>query len=147
MVPSPAMGEYENRQPTGRVPFVFRQVYRLTNPSKNYLGASQIVMGVRAMPGGYEFAAASPNWRHEILGRVVEEKDDTLAVLDAVRVGNDGAPVVWLFEPLTLERWRQMKAEIVGFDSLKADLVSTGDIQNFYMADCFPDGWTEVSAG
>lgn len=136
------------------MPLRFSAIYKLTG-SSNYLDTPQIALGVRKLrrsPGPgldetyvYEFVVASvDNWRHEIFGGVLSENGQVVTLLDAVRVGNDGKPVSWRFEPLSLAVWHGMGEAVVGFDELKIQITSDEDLEAFYYSEALPDFWTEA---
>jgi len=122
---------------------LFTHAYKLTNPAKNYMTASQIVVGVRPMAAGngVEFLTAGESG-HYIVGKL-KKRDEGFEIVDKERVGLDGNPAVWFFEDLTLDSWQGMRGSVVGFDMLRKDIVTYDLLQNFYVENFLHDWWTE----
>lgn len=132
---------------------IFRLTYKLTNASENYIGkAAILVVGVRQVQrvptdqvqkrNVVEFLKVGGRG-HILFGKIEQKDDNTFELVDEIRKGNDGKPVVWKFERLTIENWTQMGEDIVGFARLRRQLVTDELLQNFYLADWLEDWWEE----
>lgn len=109
----------------------FETVYCVTLPS-----AVGIALGVRPIMG-VPTEGASPEegigflWAGErgllLYGQVVEDRPDGSVLFQALRGAVQGSV---LFEPLTIERWREMKA--ASAPEIAQQLTSTEAVQEYY---------------
>lgn len=131
----------------------FLQVYHLTN--NGYLNAAIIALGVRAYTDkhpdtgkvvkGIEFLTAG-EYGHRISGKLVEAGEGVFTIRDEERTVDGKKPVVWKFEPLTMELWTKMgeSGGISGFDKLRTQIGDRGTLVNFYVSNFLHDYWTET---
>ena len=102
----------------------FKQVYR-----KQYKGGDgwAICMALTPMPdmsGLWMLQASTGTPEYRARGRVFEGKEGNVIVIaDKYQV---------LFEPLTLERWREMRDSVSGFEHLEPLLTSDEAVQDWY---------------
>ena len=129
------------------MPFNPNMVYRLTNPSRNFLEAPQIVLGLEQTRGkmpafgagmaGVETALygyiGADEQGHSTYGEILAEyPDGTIDLRDLWRISDDDKPVIWRFEPLTLARWREMADGVQGYAELAGQIATDNDLQHFY---------------
>lgn len=140
------------------MPFDFEQVYLLTNPSQNFMRSAKIALGVRPtrdrpehsddFVSGWQFLVDSDaHGGHQILGDIIRDEGGLIEVQDIDKRGEDGKPVVWRFEPLTLPVWSTYarKAEVGGYEELKKSFRHDNDMLDFYREKYLdPTVWTEV---
>lgn len=141
------------------MPFDFTGIYKLSDVNQNYVKASQIAMAPRHVKvpspeGGtheeWQFLTANKvNLGHTIIGDITEDTDKSVEIEDDDRHGNDGKPVLWRFEPLTLKLWNEMgeKGEIGGWEELKETINSDEAVIHFYQNDWLQpclDWWHET---
>ena len=133
----------------------FNEVYLLTNPSKNFLEARIIAMGVR----NRQAVDKDDNWRtciqfvinsdrgHQIFGKTTLDDIETgvVEMEDLEKISDDGKPVMWRFEPLTLTHWQALGEEgsIGGYAKLKEMLLTIGSVKEYYRDQYVDDWWTE----
>jgi hypothetical protein len=139
------------------MPFNFEEVYLVTNPSGNFMRSPMIALGVRPVRDRAEHSDDFVNgWQflvdndahggHQILGSIVRDEGGVIEVRDIDKRGDDKKPVVWRFEPLTLPIWYTYarKAEVGGYDELKATFRHDNDLRDFYHEKYLdPTVWTE----
>lgn len=111
----------------------------------------QIVMGVRLRrdwnhskdreDDAYQFCSAGASG-HQIFGKVVKDEGGVVELEDLANPGHDDSVLLWVFEPLTLQRWHEMSAEISLYSVLKDQFASDDDLCRFYREQ-YMDGWEE----
>jgi len=102
----------------------FKQVYRMKHEGDT---TWTVVMGLTplAQSNGLWMARASSNRPEQVLlGRVFEGKDGKI-----VLIGDEDQVI---FEPLTLERWDDMKDDIHGFNEIRAAITTDNMLQGWY---------------
>lgn len=90
----------------------------------------------------YQFLTCSDSG-HEIYGRVISDNDDVILMEDLYNIGSNGSPVVWKFEVMTLERWREMRDAVSGYEQIKSKLKTDEELLDFYQAEFLHDWWQE----
>lgn len=111
----------------------FTKVYRMRPIS----GESEwsVVMGLTPMPdldGLWMFRASLTHPETIVRGKVFEGKDGKITV-----VGVDGR---YIFEPLTLENWEDMKDDVSGFEIIRRALTTDAMLQGWYFDEFAHDG-------
>ena len=139
------------------MPFDFKTVYVLTNLTGNFLPAPMVAVGVRRTNAHDEKGRWRPQWQylvnndvhggHELFGEIVrDDEDGVVEVQDSEKVGDDGKPVVWRFDPLTLAKWHDLGAqgEVIGYEKMKDAFVNDYQVCEFYREKFLPDWWEEA---
>jgi hypothetical protein len=137
------------------MPFDFHEIYMLSNPTGNYMPVKQIAFGVRKSPDdeeGYQFLTNNDvDGGHSISGKIIHDADGVIVFEDDKQQSDDGKPVDWRFEPLTLKNWLEMGTEgsMIGFDQLRTQFKSDEDVRGFYLRDWLDDfdWWKENPEG
>jgi hypothetical protein len=125
------------------MPLSFKTIYRLSDVNQNYIRHSQIAMAPRKVkisgPDGareeYQFLVPNDvNLGHTIAGNVEKDEEDAIEIEDTERRGEDGKPVLWRFEPLTLKLWNEMgeAGEIEGWEELGSAIKDDAELKHFY---------------
>jgi hypothetical protein len=108
----------------------FKQVYRV----KTGDGPWTIAMGLTPYPSGKGlwFMRASPSKpAADALGKIFEGEDGKIVVVGDNR---------FTFEPLTLERFDDMKDDVGGFEAVRPAMVSNDFLQDWYWDQFGHDG-------
>lgn len=110
----------------------FEQVYRMRTEGDPYWS---IVMGLTPLPGrtGLWMYRADPTHPELSYRGQVFEGDDGKLVL----VGTDGRH---MFEPLTIERWEEMRDSIGAFDEIRKSISTDAFLQSWYWDEFANDG-------
>lgn len=127
------------------MPLNFTGIYKLSDVNQNYIRVSQIAMAPRVVKvkgrdsegtrEQYQFLVPNDvNLGHTIFGKVEADDEHKFELEDTDRQGDDGKPVLWRFEPLTLKLWNEMgeKGEIGGWEELKASVKDDSELLHFY---------------
>lgn len=139
------------------MPLEFNQVYLLTNPGGNFMPVPMVALGIRPVHdrpehsdewvAGWQFLVDSDGQGgHQILGDIIRDDGGTVVVQDVDKTGDDGNPVLWRFEPLTLPVWHTYarKVEVSGREKLKKAFRHDNDLRNFYRERHLDPSWSEV---
>lgn len=123
------------------MPFDSMGVYKLSDVNQNYIGAAQIAMAPRRVQAA---DANEEEWQylgandvvlgHTIVGKPIDGDAGVIEIEDQNRKGRNAQPVVWRFEPLTLELWNEMgeAGEISGWEELQKDIKDDDSLVDFY---------------
>jgi hypothetical protein len=102
-----------------------------------------------ALPGGevgvrVRIVVNNPErFEQQIVGRVLLDTDDAVEV---ERVSPDVASedlYVVRFEPLTMQRWKEMAADIACFDELEREITTEDELHLYYRGGWCPSSWLE----
>lgn len=118
----------------------FKRVYRMRLDGTS---AWSIVMGLTPLPGLKGLWMARASLTHPattVEGKVFEGDDGKLVVVDS--------DARHIFEPLTLETWRDMGSQVSGYDELSRALTSEAMLQGWYWDEFAHDGeGNEINQG
>lgn len=130
------------------MPLDFTSIYLLSDVNGNFMKAQQIAMAPRKVSVSdpetnhdydeWQFLVPTEtNLGHTIDGTVKKDEGGVVEIQDNRREGNDGKPVLWRFEPLTLEAWNKMgeRGDIDGWEELKDQMKNDADLIHFYRHD------------
>jgi len=145
------------------MPLDFANIYMLSDVNQNFIKVQQIAMAPRVVKvknratgkqqDEWQFLVPSEvNMGHTIMGTVKSDKDDVVEILDEGRDGDDGKPIVWRFEPLTLEAWNAMgeRGDVDGWEELTKKMHDDKDLLHFYKYDwVLPrmEWWKDTAVG
>ena len=127
------------------MPLAFQQVYQLTQGDFR-----MIALGCRTReqydendvwrPCTQFLVNSEPHGGHQFFGEVIED-DVSTGVVVMRDVVNDG--LIWRFEPLTLEHFREMGEEgsIGGYDKLKDVLLTDDAVRDYYRTQYLDEDW------
>jgi hypothetical protein len=83
--------------------------------------------------GGYERS------ERRITGAVMRDEGGVIEV----RHDDDENMYVTIFEPLTLDTWKAMKGNIIGFDELVTQLTTDEELRQWYWHEYVGDSWSD----
>lgn len=122
------------------------KAYKLTT-NWEIVKEPQVVIGLRRLSDGpddeYYYLMCEMSWDHA--GHMIQAEDVRVlddGVVEIVERGNltaDEEPVVWRFEPLTMENWQEMKSLISAFDDYAMVAKDDDSLQRFYREECLTD--------
>ena len=101
----------------------FERVFRMKCESSPW----SIVMGVTPIPGLgglWMLRASLTHPETAVYGEVFEGQDGKFVVI--------GKGYRWIFEPLTLETWEDMREDVHGFDELRKSIKTDVFLQSWY---------------
>jgi len=143
------------------MPLSFAGIYKLSDVNQSFVKAPQIAIAPRKVKvkdpdsgktrEDYQFLVANDvSLGHTISGEVGADDEGQFEIEDDERRGNDGKPVLWRFEPLTLKLWNEMgeNDEISGWNELKSSIKDDADLLNFYRQEWLSpslEWWNEES--
>ena len=137
------------------MPLSFEGVYKLTNLRGNLLPSPLIAMAPRERKEVVGELGERPviqylvpnevNGGHTLAGTLVIDKGEQIIYRDDVLEGDDGEPVYWMFEPLTLENWEAMSSGVTGAKQIRSQVKTDVALREFYHSD-WVDGWWEQGA-
>lgn len=129
-------------------------VYKLTDKSNNYIYSSCIALGVKPTKqahlgddgeieevSGVIFMTNTEKG-HYILGEP-KDTEEGVQIVDAVRVGDDGKPVVWEFTPLTMASFDDMGPTLVGYANVRKAISDLATLHTFLIENFVPDDWLD----
>jgi hypothetical protein len=130
------------------MPLKFSSIYVLSDVNQNFIKVQQIAMAPRVVKVKNPITGdAQEEWQflvpsevsmgHTVLGEVVSDTDSTVDIEDKGRIGDDGNPILWRFEPLTLAAWNAMgeRGDIDGWEVLTKNLHTDEELLRFYNYD------------
>lgn len=127
------------------MPLDFTGIYKLSDVNQNYIRSPQIAMAPRKVklkdPDSgevleqYQFLIPNEvNLGHTISGEIETDTDKAFELKDTERKSDDGKPILWRFEPLTLKLWNEMgeHGDVNGWGTLKDKIKDDDALLDFY---------------
>lgn len=127
------------------MPLDFTGIYKLSDVNQNYVKTPQIAMAPKKVKvkdshtgktfEQYQFLVPNEcSLGHTISGKVHADSDHSFEIEDHQRKSDDGKPIIWRFEPLTLKLWNEMgeNGDVASWEKMKDDIKSDDDLLHFY---------------